>query len=162
MFNFHEYIKALAAENRLARAEGFEHVTCTGINGLEGVLDNLQTYGAFLASDDVTTGETFRGGGGYFRRRTFTLFILRSYDIADEADRRAKLDTCRTLMRQMQSRMLLDRDRLAEQMVYLEIEQMPTTEIGSYFGTGATGLYFMVTLSEPTDLSYNADEWNVN
>ena len=32
-------------------------------------------------------------------------------------------------------------------------------ELVEYFISGCTGLYFMIDVSEPIDLSYNADEW---
>ena len=32
-------------------------------------------------------------------------------------------------------------------------------EISEYFLNGCTGLYFMIDVSEPIDLQYNADEW---
>lgn len=158
-FSFHNYLKEVIADNRLAQKEGFRHVTCTGINGLEDVLASFQEYAAMVASDDITSGSTFREGGGYFIQRTFTVFVLHQYDISSEADRAARLDMCRELMRQLQSRLLRDRDRLAEQLVYLNLERMPVTEIGSYFASGCTGLHFMVTLSQPVDISYNGEEW---
>lgn len=158
-FDFNDYMARLARQNRLAASHGFHPCTCTGIDGLQGVLDGWQMEKGFICTDDVTTGETVREGGGWFQRRTFTVFILHRYEYGDEEDRLAKLATCREVLRQMQSRLIRDRDQMEASLVYLRVEAMPTTEIGQYFASGCTGLYFMVTIDEPVELIYDGAEW---
>jgi hypothetical protein len=41
---------------------------------------------------------------------------------------------------------------------WFDIKRM-SREISEYFLNGCTGLYFMIDVSEPIDLQYNADEW---
>lgn len=159
-FDFNAYMAKLARQNRLAASHGFVACTCTGIDGLQGIMDDWQTAQGFICSDDVTTGETIREGGGWFQRRTFTVFILQRYEYGDENDRQAKLSLCREVLRQMQSRLVRDRDQLGNDLVFLRVEAMPTTEMGQYFASGCTGLYFMVTVDEPVTLIYDGTEWD--
>ena len=60
----------------------------------------------------------------------------------------------------MQSRLVRDRDQLGNDLVFLRVEAMPTTEMGQYFASGCTGLYFMVTVDEPVTLVYDGAEWD--
>lgn len=158
-FDFNAWLSAAARRNRLARREGFHFCTCSGIGQLQGVIDGLRQYGAFLVADDVCTGETMQAGGAWFQRRTYTAFVLLRHDFGDEPGRRAALSTCRELLRQLQSRLLRDARRLFDGLSALRVERMPVTETGEYFVAGCSGLYFMLAVDEPVDLSYDDDEW---
>lgn len=159
-FDFHAYCAKLVKANKFAQVHDFTPCTCSGISQLQGVLDRFATNTAFVCSDEVTTGETFMNGkGGYFQRRTFTVFVLHRYSFGDEDSRIAALSYCRELTRQLQSRMLKDRRRLDDALVFLNLEDVPVTELGEYFATGCTGLYFMMTLSEPLNLCYDKSQW---
>lgn len=159
LFDFHDYMASLVGQNRFAQTHHFKPCTCTGISGLQGLLDGFQSVANFVASDDITPGQTVQHGGGWFQRRSFTVFILMRYAFGDERDRQQKLGLCRDLMRQFQSRFILDESRLQSDLIYLGVDRMNTTDIGSHFLSGCTGLYFMVNVDEPVDLSYHADEW---
>lgn len=159
MFDFHAYLARLVATNRLAQSHRFRSGTCSGIDGIEDVRHHFSTSPAFILSDDITTAETIQHSGGWRKRRTFTVFILHTFRHDDESDRLAKMNLCREMERQLQSRFLHDQPSLENDLTYLRLDAMPSTEIGRYFGNGLTGLYFMVTLEEPTDLCYNPNEW---
>lgn len=158
-FDFNSYIARLVASNKLCAQKGFYPCTCTGIDGLEGVLTNFQKKAAFIVSDEVTTGQTVQHGGAWYQRRTFTVFILQRCIYGDEQDRQQKLSTCREVMRQFQTRFLVDEEDMQSGFIYLDVANMPVTEIGAYFASGCTGLYFMVNIDEPIDLSFDANEW---
>lgn len=161
MFDFHTYLRRLTRANLSARAGGYVAASCSGIESLQGVVDELQSAEGLVLSDDTATGQTVReGGGGWFCRRTFTVFLLRRHTFQDEGARRAAMDEVREIARQFQSRFLKDRDALAAALVFLRVEQMPLTEIPGYFAHGCAGLYFMVTVEEPVSLVYNAAEWD--
>jgi len=159
-FDFNRYVSGLVRSNRLARREGFRFATCSGIGQLQGVMDGLRTAGRFVVADDVCTGETRQQGGAFFQRRTFTLFILSRCRLGDEPDRARQLGLCRELRRQLQSRLLRDSQRLQDELVYLQTSEMPGTELGEHFAGGCTGLYMMVSVDEPVDVSYNVEEWD--
>ncbi len=159
-FKAEEYFGSLCAANRLAVSNSFRFCTCSGIESLEGPLDRFKTDSAFFCLDDTNDGQLFRGaGGGWFKRRTFTVFFLHRYTFDDEADRAAKLAICRDLFRQVISRMIVDADRMENELVYLHTENVMARELGQYFMNGCTGLYFMIDVSEPVNLVFDPDEW---
>lgn len=159
-FDSEKYFSSVCTSNRLAVENGFRFCTCSGIESLQGPLDRFKTDSAFFCLDDTNDGAMVRGrGGGWYKKRTFTIFILHRYTFRDEADRSAKLAVCRDLFRQVMSRMLVDADDLSNEMVYLHTDSVLSRELGQYFMSGCTGLYFMIDVSEPVDLKYNSAEW---
>ena len=44
-------------------------------------------------------------------------------------------------------------------MVYLRTENILSRELGQYFLNGCTGLYFMVEVAEPVDLTFDNSQW---
>lgn len=158
-FDFNAYLNTLCSSNKLCKTNGFHCCTCTGIDGLEGMIQNWQTKQAFLCIDEVTTGQTVKHGGAWFQRRTVTVFILHRCKYMNEPDRQAKLSLCREILRQLQTRFIIDEEDLKNDLIYLQLDNIPTTEIGAHFASGCTGLYFMLNIDEPTDLSYDAAEW---
>lgn len=159
-FNSEKYFSALCADNRLAADNGFKFCTCSGIESLQGPLERFRTTQAFFCLDDTNDGALFQGrGGGWYKKRTFTLFLMHRYRFGDETERAARLGLCRTLFRQLMSRMIVDADDLQNEMVYLETENVMCRELGQYFLNGCTGLYFMIDVSEPVNLKYNPGEW---
>ena len=159
LFDAIGYFKNMCNRNRLAKAHNFYPCICSGINSLEEVLENFRRQSAFFAVDDTNDGVTERRSGGYFKKRTFTIFIMKRYTFNDMEDRQRALDICRQLARQIHSRMLLDGEDLTNDLIYLNTDNVYSRELGEYFINGCTGLYFMIDVSEPIDLSYNEDEW---
>lgn len=76
-------------------------------------------------------------------------------------DRAEKLDICRQIFRQFHSRMIRDK-YMYEDMdkSFLNVSQIYARELGEYFISGCTGLYFMTEVSEPINLCYKEDEWD--
>lgn len=159
-FDYHGYIRSLVSKNRLMQSLGFVSCTCTGIGGLEEVLDCLQTKANIIATDDITPGQTVHNGGAWYNRRTFTLFIVMRYRFGDEDDRLSKLSTCRHIMRQIQSRLIHDSQQLMSELTYIDVNKMATTDLGASFLAGSTGMYLVFSVDEPTDLNYISDEWD--
>lgn len=159
LFDAITYFKGLCNKNKLAKANAFYPCVCSGINSLEEVLQAFRREAAFFAVDDTNDGVTERRSGGFFKKRTFTIFIMKRYKYDDMADRQLQLDTCRQLYRQVHSRMLLDRENMSNDLVYLNTDNVYSRELGEYFISGCTGLYFMIDVSEPINLKYDKDEW---
>lgn len=159
LFDAIGYFGDMCRKNKLARAHNFYPCACSGINSLEGVLENFRRQSAFFAVDDTNDGVTERRSGGFFKKRTFTVFIMKRYPLNNMEERQFALDICRQLARQVHSRMLLDREDLSNNLIYLNTDNVYSRELGEYFINGCTGLYFMIDVSEPIDLSFNADEW---
>lgn len=159
LFDAISYFKGMAEKNKLAKCMGFHPCTCSGINSLEEVLANFRTKSAFLAVDDTNDGVTERRSGGFFKKRTFTVFLLKQYRYDDMSDRQDALDICRQIYRQIHSRLLKDKERMNDSLVYLNVDNIYTRELGEYFISGCTGLYFMIDVSEPINLMYDEHEW---
>lgn len=155
-----DYFSRLAKANRLAAANGFKACLCSGPDSIQGVAESFRTARNFIMVDDTTSQNTFSNGTGFFRRDVYTVFLLASYRYDDMADRAAKLGLCRTLFRQLHSRLLYDRDTLGDdRLTFLRLENVYSTELPRYSYTGLTGLYFMVQNEQPIDISYDSREW---
>lgn len=160
LFDAIGYFKGAAAKNKLAKSNGFYPCSCSGINTLEEVLAKFKKESAFISVDDTNDGVTERRSGGFFKKRTFTVFIMKKYKYGDMNSRQASMDICRELSRQIHSRMLKDRENMGSKFIYLNTDNVYSRELGEYFINGCTGVYFMVDVSEPINLIYNAEEWD--
>ena len=159
LFDFVGYIKGLTQQNRLANNHQFVPCTCSGIGYLEDVLSRLRNARAFVCVSDVCEESITRHGGGWFKRRVFTVFLLSRYNVRDTEDYHTKMNLCRELFRQFHSRFIVDEHCLQSELTYMAVDEIRSRELGGQFLNGCTGLYFMVALDEPTDLQYNQDEW---
>lgn len=159
LFDFNGYMEGLCFKNRLARALAFQPCSCSGIQYLEGMLSHLRSVANFFCVSDVSDGSTVCRGGGYFRRRVFTVYLLMRFTTGDTMQQEQRMDTCRELFRQVHSRLLRDEARLDNELVYLNVADIRSRDLGGMFLTGCTGLYFMVSVDEPVNLCYNVDEW---
>ncbi len=160
LFDYIAYFEDLWQKNKLAQTNNFKFCTCSGIESLQGPLQQFRTTNAFFCVEDTADGITFRGtNGGWFKRRTITVFLLRRFNIKMMSDYQEALSLCRDLFQQLHSRMLIDEDDLSNDMVYLRTESLLSRELGRYFLNGCTGLYFMVEVSEPVDLTYDDSLW---
>ena len=159
MFDFIEYIKSLTAANKLATDKKFQPVTCSGINYLEGMLEEYQTTANFICTTDTCQETTFQQSGGWFKRRVYTVFILARHEYGNIEDYNQKLTLCRELFRQLQSRFLHDSELLQTQLLYLITADIRSNELGATFLNGCTGLYFLLSMDEPTNIAYDPNEW---
>lgn len=160
LFDAESYFQDMTQRNLLAQTKGFRFCTCSGVNNLEGCLAGFRDTSAFVCMDDTSDGALFQGrGGGWYKKRTFTVFILHRHEFNNMRDRSEKLTLCRNLFRQMVSKMIVDADNLSNELVYLQTNNILSRELGRYALSGCTGLYFMVDVAEPLDLIYTPEEW---
>ena len=161
-FDAYGYFKDLTEKNKLALQNGFHFCTCSGINSLEGPLNMMRDCQAFVCLDDTNDASMVRGkGGGWFKNRNFTVFLLHRHLIGNEKDRIEKLMLCRNLFRQLVSKMIKDEKPFENDMVLLQTDTILSRELGKYFMPDCTGLYFMIEQAEPVKLCYNPDEWQM-
>lgn len=161
LFDAIGYFKGISVKNKLAKANGFYPCACSGMNTLDEVLAKFKKESAFISVDDTNDGVTERrSSGGFFKKRTFTVFIMKRYKYGDMISRQASMDICRELSRQMHSRMLKDRENMGNKLIYMNTDNVYSRELGEYFINGCTGVYFMVDVSEPINLMYDAAEWD--
>ena len=159
-FDFKSYIFRLVRQNRLAAKTGFHPCLGTGLGQMQDVLRGMQDHSCFVMLDDTTDGRIeLTRTGGYFTTRVLTVFVLARYNFDDSADRLQKLDLCRQIFRQLHSRMVRDADAFGDELAYLDVRDVRYKELPGFFADGLTGLFFMITLREPTSLVYDAAEW---
>ena len=159
MLDFIQYIENLTNKNRLAQQKGFHPCTCSGVGYLEGILSSLRSHPAFVCTSDICEESTLRRSGAWFRRRVFTVFILHRFNPRMQRTYHEAMDLCRELFRQFHSGFIQDEGVLQSQLSYLGVEEVRSRELGGQFLNGCTGLYFTISIDEPTDLQYNAQEW---
>lgn len=162
MYDFTNYMSQLTGQNNMARAWQFEHTTCSGLGYLEGMIEQYQSTANFVCTSDVCQESLYAQSGGWFKRRVYTVFIIARYEYGNQADYAVKMDRCRELARQFTARMLHDSLQLQTEMLYLDTDNIKCSELGGIFLNGCTGLYLMVGMDEPTDLTYNPDLWADN
>lgn len=159
LFDFNGYMRKACRKNRLAVRNAFHPCTCSGIQYLEGMVSGLRHVANFFCVSDVSEGSTVCRSGGFFRRRVFTVYILSRFKVNDTDDQEGKMNLCRELFRQFHSKLLRDEAKLDNEMIYLNVGDIRSRDIGGMFLTGCTGLYFMVSVDEPVNLCYDEDEW---
>lgn len=158
-FDSYTYFGELCQKNKLAQQHRFQLCRCAGLNGLQEAIDKFRSASAFFCIDDTTDGTTFQRNGGFFQRRVFTIFLLKQYRFDDMAERMTSMMVCRILFSQLYSRMLADSEQLLNDLIYLNTDRIHFREVENYFLNGCTGLYFMIDVDEPVDLSYEKEEW---
>lgn len=57
------------------------------------------------------------------------------------------------------SRLLHEADDWSNEHLFLNLADVRSQELGGTFLNGCTGLYFMLTMDEPTDVSFTDGEW---
>ncbi len=159
LYDFKSYFKTLAASNKLAHSLGMVCVTCSGIHHIEGLLQEMTREKCMLCITDTTDTNTTLHGGSWVDRRVITVFIVMRYKVGDMSDYSRVMDICRQIYRQFRSRLIIDQDDLSNEMVAIRTDRIPSKELGGTFLNGATGLYFMLSVDEPVDLSYDPEEW---
>lgn len=161
IFNAYDYFELIAKQNKLARQEGFKVGRCSGIGGLQDMMRDFRTQHRYILVDDTTSQNTFSSGVGYFRKSVYTVFIVAPYRIDDMAERESQLNLCRSIFRQMHSRLIHDCELMSygDSLEYLRAESVYSDEFPQYFMNGVTGLYFMVENNEPIDLTYDSRQW---
>ncbi len=159
-FDAEKYFGEICASNKLAQSAGFHFCTCSGIESLEGPLQEFSSKSAFFCIDDTNDGGYSTGrSGGWHKKRVFTVFILHRYSFDNEAERAEALSVCRKLSQQVLSKLIADEDDPSNEFAYFNTRSIMTRELGKYFLNGCTGCYFMLEMNEPVDLVYNPDEW---
>lgn len=159
-FDGYAYFAQLCTKNKLSLQEQFKFCRVTGLGGMEEALANLKRERCFFCIDDTTDGATIRRSGGFYKRRVYTVFLLKRYKFGDMSAHRDALNVCRQLFDQIVSRMLIDKDKLDSDLIYMNTDRIHFREMEKYFLSGCAGIYFMIDVDEPLDLRYEAEEWD--
>lgn len=161
IFNPFDYFEALGRQNKLAGSEGFKTGRCSGLGGMQDMMQDFRRQARYILVDDTTSQNTYSNGVGYFRKDVYTVFVVAPYRPDDMADRERQLNLCRRIFRQMHARIIHDRDEMVygDSLEFLQVDRVYSSELPQYFMNGVTGLYFMIENDEPIDLQYDGGEW---
>ena len=162
MFDAITYFTRMTEMNKLCQQEKFKPVVISNTDNLEGLLEEYRENDRFIAIADTNTENLSSDDGTYAftKRRAFTVMILSAYNYPDMEDRQKQLDLCREVFKQFVTRIIRDKYTYDEQMVQFETQTIPNSELGRYYLSGMTGLFFTLYTREPVDLEYNKEEWN--
>lgn len=156
------YFFSMALHNRLAVEKGFQPVTISNSDNLEGLFDLYRDASRFIAVSDTNSGNLSSPDGtyGFSKRRAYTVFILSAYEYDDMEDRQRQLELCRTIFEQFVSKIIRDKYMYEEKQMYFDTHAIPNQEIGRYYLSGMTGLHFTLYVQEPIDLQYDNEQWS--
>lgn len=159
-FDAMTYFRNLTQSNRLCVAHGFSAASCSGPASFEGLLSQMMDVENFVVVDDTNEGNVTASDGGFFKRVTYTVWILARYAYNDMNDRQEKLNLCRTIFRQFLSKILIDKYQWQMDFTYLLSDNVDTRELGAWFINGLTGMEFHLDVQEPLDLVYDGEQWS--
>lgn len=160
-FDGQKYFTDLANANKQVASDGYRVGQCSGVGGVEEVINNFRKTANFVLVDSTTNGTMLQNrAGGIFNRRTFTIFIIKHYKSGDMQDYEAKMKEVRELYLQFLSRMLHDSVGLALREVYVRMGEVYYREPGPYAFNGGAGVFFTFPIDEPTDIIYDNEQWN--
>lgn len=152
------FFERLTASNRLAQKEKFTFCSVSGLQGLQDMLQNMQTSVAFVAVSDIAQGYTELNTTPH-TRRVKTVFFAMRHAIDDMKARQECMDTMREVFRQFMTVLILERVRVEEEHIYLD-PRISFQEIEEYFFSGCACAFFNIATDVYTDLRYNQEEWN--
>ncbi len=156
MFDPISYMRTLQQTMKLTQTK-YKFETVSGVNALEGILENFRRNKYFFAVDDSQDGVTFRSGGTYFERRPYTVFILGRAEYGKMDQRAEVLTEAKAIFRSILSKLILDKRSIP----ILDVEKIQFYEVPPAFATGCSGLYFIFNVDVPINLAYDATEWGV-
>jgi len=161
MFDAIVYFSEMTRRNRLAAEMGFLPVTISSPDDLEGLLELYRDSDRFVAVTDTNTGNLSSPDGtyGFSKQRAYTVFIVSSYEYGNMEDRQRELNLCRQLFLQFVSKILHDKYKYEEELMYVDTHRIANQELGRYYLSGMTGLFFTISVSEPVDLVYDDEQW---
>ena len=155
MFDPIAYMRTLHGKLKATKTT-YKFTEVSGVDNLEGVLQNSRHEKKFFAVDDSEEGITYRGaGGGYFERRQYTVFILGKATYGDMVKRAEVLVEARRIFRSLVTKLIKDKSSIP----LVNLEQIRFFEVPPAFATGCSGLYFNFTVENPIELIYNAADW---
>lgn len=160
-FDVYTYFTEIAKKLKASKDNGFHPCKVSGLANMEEVIAGFKGKKAYFAIDDTNDGITYKGnGGGYFDRKQYIVYLLYKVPQNNMDAQHIGLNICRTIFHSICTKLIKDRQKLANEMTYLDTTRIPFYELEGYSIAGCTGLYFMITVDQPINLCYNADEWD--
>lgn len=157
-WNAAAFFEHLTAHNKLAQSEGFAFCRCSGLEGFEEAVADMQSTPAMVCVSDIADGYTDLNNSPR-TRRIKTVFMAMRHAVNDMEARTACMDTMHELFRQYMSRLNLEKVRLEQNYIFID-PRITFNEIDRYFFSGCACAYFQIAVDVYTDLRFNDDDWN--
>jgi len=156
-WNATAFFQTLTQENKLCQSKGYNFAKCSGLDGLEDFLATMQTVTRAVLVSDISPGVTDLNNAPRTRRVKTVFFVCR-HALGNMDARNAAMAELREIFRQFMSRVLLEKSRIEQGILYFD-PRVQFTEISPYFASGCACAYFQIAVNTMTDLQYRADEW---
>lgn len=157
IWNAFKYFSGLTARNRLAVDNGFVCCRVSDFEGLEEVIDEMQSCVNFVAVSDTSQGVLSLENTPH-TRRVKTIFLIMRHQVGDMEAREECFALMRELFRQFMSEFLRERTRLNQGPLFID-PKINLSEVDKYVVSGAACAYFQIACNEYHSLVYNPDEW---
>ena len=151
------FFQMLTENNKLATSENFVFTRCSGLEGFEQALHQMQSASAIVAVSDIANGYMEMNNTPK-TRRVKTVFLAMRHAVDDMEARSECMDIMRELFRQFMSVLTREAVKLENNYIFLD-PRISFNEIEQYFFSGCACAYFQIAVDVFTDLQYNADEW---
>ncbi|MFV0538843.1 MAG: hypothetical protein ACK5M3_15985 [Dysgonomonas sp.] len=159
-FDAFDYFSSLCNKLKISKDNGYYPCKVSGLANMEEVINAYQSQTAYFAIDDTNDGQTSKsGGGGYFDRKQYIVFILKKYALNNMDQQKEYMKECRQIYKSICKKLIKDKSKLVDEFIYLQTDRIPFYEIEGYGIAGCTGLYFIITVDEPVNLCYDTTEW---
>ena len=156
-WNSTDFFQHLTATNKFATHHDFIFAKVSGLDGFEEALHTLQSATAIVAVSDISQGYIEVNNSPH-TRRVKTVFLAMRHALGDMDARQSCMDTMRELFRQFMSKLILERTKLEQNNIYLDL-RISFQEIDQYFFSGCACAYFQIAIDTYTDLRYDPTEW---
>lgn len=159
-FEAYSYFNNIQLSLKLTK--GFHFARISDPTSMEEVINNFTKYQEFFCIDDTNDGVTVEIGGGFFERRIYIVHLIKNYSLKKKdsmTQQKVALEQCRQIYRKVVSKLIADKEANLNGLRYLNT-RIPFYEYPKYMFTGATGIYFIVSLDVPTDLCYKPEDWD--
>lgn len=157
MWNAIDYFETLKGKLKLTKTE-YTFCRVTGLNYLEEILSNIKAS-SYLGVDDTDDGATIQMGGGWVNRRSVVVYVLKKYKFGDNKDRQEKMNEIRVVHKKLLAKLIKDSGNI-DDLMFLDKSRFPYHEVPGMFAAGTCGMWFVVTLNEPTELICDANDYD--
>lgn len=156
-WNAAEYFRNLVSQNKFAQENGFRFRVVSSLEGFYDLVSDVQNKAPILAVSDVSSG-TVHINNSPRARRIKTVFLAMRHRADDPGARAKCMQSLQELFRQFMSRLILERERLAEGCIYVDPD-ISFVEVDKYFFSGCACAYFQIAVDTYADISLNKEEW---
>lgn len=157
MFDPIAYFETLTGDC-IITADKYKFAKISSLDNLEEVLSNQKNHTHFVAVDDTENGITQQGAGrGFWERRPYTVFLCATAKFGDMDQRQSRLDELRAVYRAFLSKII--KEKVDNTLIFFNLDRIPFYEIPGFIANGCVGIYFIISVDNQIDLTYDSNIW---